>query len=81
MVDLAMQGASQFASDHRMTLTREKEIWGIALWVEKKHGSDGWFYIAQQMDRLLAEADLDGVALWKEVSQRFEKLTGEVPIN
>jgi hypothetical protein len=33
------------------------------------------------MDRLLAEADLDGVALWKEVSQRFEKLTGEVPIN
>jgi hypothetical protein len=60
-----------------MTLTREKEIWGIAIWVEKKHGSEGWFYIAQQMDRLLAVADFDGMTLWKEVSERYEKLTTE----
>ncbi|MXP13599.1 hypothetical protein GRI44_02370 [Altererythrobacter confluentis] len=60
-----------------MTLTREKEIWGVALWVEQKHGSDGWLYITQQMDRLLAEADFDGVAFWKEVSQRFETLLRE----
>lgn len=55
-------------------VTREQELWGIALWVEKHHGENGWFYIAQQQDRLLAEAEFDGVAMWRAVSERFEAL-------
>lgn len=47
----------------------------MALWVEKHHGPNGWFYIAQQQDRLLAKGDLDGVALWKDVGRRLESLT------
>jgi hypothetical protein len=57
-----------------MVFTREKEIWAIALWVEKHHGDEGDFYIAQQMDRLLAEGELDGMAMWRQVAERFEKL-------
>lgn len=57
-----------------MTLTREAELWGIALWVEKTHGEAGWLHIAQQQDRLLAEGDLAGVKLWRAVAERFEQL-------
>lgn len=57
-----------------MTLTRDLEIWGMALWVEKHHGEQGWLFIAQQQDRPLADGDLDGVALWRAVGERFETL-------
>ena len=43
-------------------MTRDQEIWGIALWVEKTHGANGWFYIAQQQDRLIASADRQGIS-------------------
>lgn len=37
--------------------SRDQELWGVALWVEKHHGENGWFYIAQQKDRLLAAGE------------------------
>lgn len=58
-----------------MALTRDQELWGIALWVERAHGPDGWFYVAQQQDRLLAAGDFDGAAMWSWVGRRLEKLT------
>ena len=57
-------------------MTREQELWGITLWVEKHHGENGWFYIAQQQDRLLTENDLAGVAIWRQVGERLEVLQG-----
>lgn len=57
-----------------MSLNRDQELWAMALWVERHHGKGGWFHIAQQQDRLLAEGDLDGVALWREVAKRFDRL-------
>ena len=56
-------------------MTRDQELWGVALWVEKTHAETGWLFIAQQRDRLLAEGDLDGVALWQEVSRRYDELS------
>ena len=40
----------------------------MALWVEKTHAETGCLFIAQQRDRLLADGNLDGAALWQEVS-------------
>jgi hypothetical protein len=57
-----------------MPITREQELWGIALWVEKNHGRDGWLHIAQQQDRLLASGDFQGVAMWRDVGRRFDQL-------
>lgn len=57
-----------------MTLTRDQELWGIALWVEKAHGDNGWFHIAQQQDRLLAAGDFGGVAMWRVVGERYDQL-------
>lgn len=53
---------------------REQELWGMALWVERRHGARGWFHIAQEIDRHLAEGDPEGAALWRAVGQRFDRL-------
>lgn len=57
-------------------MTRDQELWGVAMWVENTHAKAGWLFIAQQQDRLLASGDLDGLAMWREVSQRYEQLEG-----
>ena len=62
-----------------MPLTRDQELWGVALWVEKTHADAGWLFIAQQQDRSLAEGNLDGVAMWREVSQRYDQLNATTP--
>ncbi|MDF1836147.1 MAG: hypothetical protein P1U62_14900 [Alteraurantiacibacter sp. bin_em_oilr2.035] len=55
-------------------LSRDQEIWGIALWVERQHGENGWFHVAQQQDRLLELGDLDGIAMWRDVAKRMQQL-------
>ena len=57
-----------------MPITRDQELWGIALWVEKNHGGDGWLHISQQQDRLLALGDFKGMAMWREVGRRYDQL-------
>ena len=57
-----------------MTLSREQELWAIALWVERARGEAGWLHIAQEQDRLLQAGDLDGVNLWRAVGERYERL-------
>lgn len=61
----------------KLIMTSDKEIWAMALWVEKHQGKNGWFFIAQQQDRLLAEGEHEGVKLSAKVSELFEELTGE----
>lgn len=57
-----------------LPVTRDQELWAMALWVEKTRGEDGWLYIAEQQDRFLAEGDFDGMKLWRQIGQRFEQL-------
>lgn len=60
--------------ERRLNLSRDQEIWGMALWVDRVHGENGWFHIATQQDRLLSEGDLDGVDLWRNVQRHWEEL-------
>lgn len=55
-------------------LTRDQELWGLALEVERQHGANGWFHIAQEQDRLLAEGDVAGAAMWQEIGKRYDQL-------
>ena len=57
-----------------MVLTRDQELWGIALWVEKNHGESGPRYVASQIERLALEGDEAGVAMWRTVAERFDQL-------
>lgn len=43
--------ANNEGSRASMTMTRDLELWGIALWLEKNHGEIAWFFPAQQQDR------------------------------
>ena len=56
-----------------MPISREAEIYGMALWVEK-HQANGRGYIEQQIDRLKAAGEPDGVKLWRQVLDRYERL-------
>lgn len=57
-----------------MTLTRDKELWGMALWVEKHHGSAGAEFIEAKIAELSAGGEPDGATLWQDVLIRFEQL-------
>lgn len=57
-----------------MTLTPEHELWAIALWVERHHGSGGSNHIVEQVTRLAEECDFEGVAMWRQVAERYDAL-------
>ena len=63
-----------------MPISREAEIYGMALWVEKNQ-ADGPGYIEQQIDRLTAAGESEGVKLWRQVLDRHARLRRQlVPI-
>ena len=57
-----------------MTLNRDQELWGMALWVEKHHGDGGRDFIAAKIEELILANEPDGVKLWEEVARRIEQL-------
>lgn len=57
-----------------MTLSREQEIWSIALMVEKEHGDSGPRFIAEQIGRLALNGDTHGIAMWKQVAHRYDAI-------
>lgn len=57
-----------------MTLTRDQELWGMALWGEKAHGNRGPSFIAGRIDALARSGEKDGARLWQEVARRFDRL-------
>ena len=58
-----------------MTLTRDQELWGMALWGEKQHGKNGAAFIDDKIGQLSRAKDNQGVALWQDVARRLEQLT------
>ena len=59
----------------------EKEIYALALLVERKHGEDGTRYIAERVGKFASEGQQGGVDLWKAVASRFDELTATRPMN
>jgi hypothetical protein len=55
-------------------MSPEHELWALALWVEKHHGSDGPNHIAEQVERLAEAGDVEGIAMWKKVAERYDAL-------
>ncbi len=57
-----------------MAVTREQELWVLALWVEREHGEDGEWFIAQRLLHFEAEDNEDAVQLWTKVAERYVQL-------
>lgn len=55
-------------------LTRDRELWAMALHVEREHGEDGQAFIVAQMERNRLLGEQAGIDLWAGVARRFEQL-------
>ena len=47
-------------------MNRDQELWGVALWVEKRHGADGPRFIAEQVGRLALAGEDRGVTMARD---------------
>ena len=54
-----------------MAVTRDQELWAMALWVDREHGEDGERFIAERVLHFDAEGDDGGKQLWMDVARRF----------
>ena len=56
------------------TVTSERDLWAVALWVEANRGSDPMGYIAGELERFVRSADAEGVDAWLKVADRYRAL-------
>ena len=57
-----------------MAVTREQELWAMALWVDREHGEEGDQFIAERVLYFDSEGDDGGKQLWMDVARRFVEL-------
>ncbi len=57
-----------------MVVTRKKEIWALALWVERYHGGHGEKYIAERIAHFEMTNTPEAVALWEQVANHHDQL-------
>lgn len=57
-----------------MAVTREHELWAMALWVEREHGEEGERFIAERVLHFDAKGDDGGKQLWMDVARHFVEL-------
>ncbi|WP_420006877.1 DUF6961 family protein [Tsuneonella aeria] len=62
-------------------MTRDQKLWAIALWLERTHGDESPAHIAQEVARLAKAGDLPGVAMWRQVAERYNQLRQTTSIN
>jgi hypothetical protein len=55
-------------------LMTEWELWACALTLERQHGEDALSFIADRISKLAMAGDFDGVANWKVIATRFDRL-------
>lgn len=62
-------------------VTRDQELWAMALDIERRHGPDAERVIASEIGRSAVAGEPGGVALWRAVARRFAQLKrdGEAP--
>ena len=57
-----------------MTISREQEIWALALWMDREHGQEAEQFIAGKVLHFEELGDLGGRELWLQVARRYIEL-------
>lgn len=52
-------------------VTREHELWALALWVDQEHGDGGEQFITERVLQFDAIGNKGGKDLWMDVARRF----------
>ena len=61
-----------------VSVTREQELWAMALWVDREHGESGERFITERILHFDAIGDEGGKRLWMDVARRFVELQGNI---
>ena len=51
------------------------ELWACALAVERQHGADAPWHIAERIGALALQGDSEGAAAWKAIANRFSAIS------
>ena len=66
---------SLYLAKARLTdVTRDQEIWAVALWVERQHDVNGPAFIAEQMGVLAQKGDTAGIRRWYDVATAYDQI-------
>lgn len=57
-----------------MAAIREKELWALAIWVERQHSDESEQFIAGRVRHFDAKGDIGGKQLWMDVARRYSDL-------
>lgn len=57
-----------------MTVTRDQELWALALWVEREQAEEAERFIAERVLHFESEGNEGGKHLWMDVARRFIQL-------
>jgi hypothetical protein len=52
----------------------DRELWALALKVERDHGKDGPRHIAEKIGAAAIAGEWDAVAMWKGVAAKYDQL-------
>jgi hypothetical protein len=55
-------------------LTRDQELWGCAVAVEREHGRAAFLHAAMKIDRFDALGERQAAQVWREILKRVEAL-------
>ena len=55
-------------------MTRDQELWGVALALVKQHGDQAPLKVAERIGQLAVQGEAAGIALWQEVAGRLDDL-------
>lgn len=58
-----------------MPVTRDQELWALALSIERKHGDRVADYIAERVATFEQSGPPEAAALWRRVQTRLEHLS------
>ena len=56
--------------------TRDRELWALAIAVEREHGGDGPRVIAEKIGAFALSGEAGAVEMWRGVAERYARLIG-----
>lgn len=54
-----------------MTISRDQELWAMALWVDREHGEEAEEFLAGKVLHFEETGYAGGKELWMEVARRY----------
>jgi hypothetical protein len=57
-----------------MNVTRDQELWALALNVERQYGGDAPRHIAEMIKNAALEGDKVGIDLWNAIADKYDQL-------